>query len=241
MKLSTRSPAVCAALLAAVPVLAATAPAHGDTAPGSIEDCPVQAFPPSQEDRERYVCGDPRLGPLELPEEGPVAELTRTYEPFGGQSPRGFLHTWRTDGDTWGYPDHDGFVVEDGTPVTDTVDLEEGELLDRFGSPYGTFLAPAGAPFEERALPPDSLNTWPQGNEHNYSCYEVTADLEALVGPIAPHFEQPGGGEQVLVPAEGLPEVDAAPYAPVADLINADYLQERSAEACVDHSPRVRR
>lgn len=240
MKLSSHSRAACAALLAAVPVLAATAPAHTDTAPEGTEDCPVQVSPPSQGDRERYVCGDPRLGPLDLPEEGPVAELTRTYEPFGEQSPREFLRTWRTDADTWDHPDHDGFVVEDGEPVTDTVDLEEGDLLDRFGSPYGTYLAPAGAPFEERALPPDSLNTWPRGNEHNYSCFEVTADLEALVGPVAPHFEQPGGGEQVLVPTEGTPEVDSAPYASVADLMRAGYLRERSAEVCVDRAPRVR-
>lgn len=242
MKLSSlRPPAVCAALLTAVPLVGAATPVHADTAPATAPvDCPVLAPPPSAEELERYVCGDPRLGPAELPEDGPVAGLTLDYEPFGELSPREFLETWRTADDTWDYPEHDGFVVEDGEPVTELVDLEEGDLLDRFGSPYGTFLAPAGAPFEERALPPDSLNTWPQGNEHNYSCYEVDAGFEALAGPIAPHFEQPGGGEQILVPADGLPEVDADTYAPVADLMRAGYLTERPAELCVDHAERVR-
>ncbi|MBE2999314.1 TNT domain-containing protein [Nocardiopsis sp. HNM0947] len=237
MKLSAlRPPAVCAALL-----VGAAAPVHADAAPGPAPvDCPVPASPPSAEDLERYVCGDPRLGPAELPEDGPVAQLTSGYEPFGSLSPREFLETWRSSGDTWDYPPHDGFAVEDGEPVTEPVDLEEGDLLDRFGSPHGTFLAPAGAPFEERALPPDSLNTWPQGNEHNYSCYEVTTGFEALTGPIAPHFEQPGGGEQILVPADGLPGVEADTHASAAQLMHADYVRERPAELCVEQAQRVR-
>lgn len=87
--------------------------------------------------------------------------------------------------------------MADGQPLKELQELPRGWMLDRFGSPWGSFLAPAGAPYSARALPPNSLNTWPDGPEHNYNCYEVTQPVTAWVGPIAPHFEQPGGGEQL--------------------------------------------
>ncbi|WP_053615744.1 TNT domain-containing protein [Nocardiopsis sp. NRRL B-16309] len=208
-----------------------------------MEECPLLDPPPTAEERAEYVCGDPRLGPADLPEEGPVARLVEGYEPFGGLWPVEFLDEWyledQVDPDTgqtwsgWNYPEHDGFVVVDGEPVNELRALEPGTMLDRFGSPRGTFLAPAGAPFAERALPPDSLNTWPGGAEHNYNCYEVLTGVTALVGPIAPHFEQPGGGEQLLVPADELPEADGEGYVPVAELLDRGYLDQRPAEECV--------
>lgn len=198
----------------------------------STGECPVLNPPPSEEELEQYLCGDPRLGPAELPTGGPVGELVEGYDRFGDLSPAEFLDRWATE-DGWDYPEHDGFVVEDGSPLKELQELPEGWMLDRFGSPWGSFLAPAGAAFSERALPPDSLNTWPDGAEHNYNCYEVILPVDAWVGPIAPHFEQPGGGEQLLVPAEEIPEAEGEGYVSVHDLLEWDYLDQRPAEECV--------
>lgn len=227
MKLPATVGTALALLLTAVPVHAEPRPA-----PPEAEHCPVLDPPPSPQDRERYLCGDPRLGPAELPEEGPVGTLVEGYDRLGGLTPVEFLGRWATS-EGWNYPDHMGFVVEDGEPVQELHTLPEGWMLDRFGSARGTFLAPAGAPFAERALPPDSLNTWPDGPEHNYNCYEVALPVTALVGPIAPHFEQPGGGEQLLVPAEEVPEAAGGGYVTVDELLEWGYLEQRSAQECV--------
>ncbi|RKS05490.1 uncharacterized protein DUF4237 [Nocardiopsis sp. Huas11] len=255
VKPTTVATAALAMLVLAAPAHAHAAesepspPAPPSTEPALAEEpmdeCPLLDPPPTPDARAEYVCGDRRLGPAELPKEGPVAELVEGYEPFGGLWPVEFLDAWylegQVDADTgqtwsgWNYPEHDGFVVVDGEPVNERRTLEPGTMLDRFGSPRGTFLAPAGAPFAERALPPDSLNTWPGGAEHNYHCYEVLADVAALVGPIAPHFEQPGGGEQLLVPAGELPEAGGEGYAPVQELLDHGYLDPRPAEECVPH------
>ncbi|MCY9785687.1 TNT domain-containing protein [Nocardiopsis sp. EMB25] len=233
----------------AVALLLVGAPAaHGETAPerpvpAAARECPPLDPPPAPGDLETYVCGDRRLGPAELPEEGPVAVLVKGYEPLGGLSPVEFLDRWWVEdqvdpetGETWSgwdYPEHNGFVVVDGEPVNELRTLEPGAMLDRFGSPWGTFMAPAGDPYQARALPPDSLNTWPDGPEHNYNCYAVTTGITALVGPIAPHFEQPGGGEQLLVPAEEIPERGGDGFVAVNELLEWDYLERRPAEECV--------
>ncbi|WP_017570835.1 TNT domain-containing protein [Nocardiopsis halotolerans] len=227
MKLPVTVGTALALLLVAAPVHAAPVPHEPGTA-----HCPVLDPPPGEEDLERYLCGDPRLGPAELPEDGPVGALVEGYDRLGDLTPVEFLDRWATP-EGWDYPDHMGFVVEDGEPVTRLRTLSDGAMLDRFGSSRGTFLAPAGAPYERRALPPDSLNTWPNGAEHNYNCYEVTEEFTALVGPIAPHFEQPGGGQQVLVPAEGVVESPEAEYASVDQLLGGGYVEQRPAEECV--------
>ncbi|MGW5878458.1 TNT domain-containing protein [Nocardiopsis terrae] len=220
-----------ALLMAAPPALAAgTVPA-----PPAVQsaECPVLTPPPSEEDLERYLCGDRRLGPAELPSEGPVGALVEGYDRFGGLSPTEFLERWWAADGSWDYPEHDGFVVSDGRPLKELQELPQGWMLDRFGSPWGSFLAPAGAPYSERALPPDSLNTWPDGPEHNYNCYEVVLPVDAWIGPIAPHFEQPGGGEQLLVPAEEVPEAGGGGYVAVNSLLEWGYLEQRPAEECV--------
>lgn len=51
-----------------------------------VSECPVLVPPPTAEDMERYLCGDSRLGPADLPEEGPVGSLVEGYDRLGGLS-----------------------------------------------------------------------------------------------------------------------------------------------------------
>lgn len=63
----------------------------------------------------------------------------------------------------------------------------------------GGFIAPAGAGFAQRAIPPDSLLnrfTLNSTNPNNYHVYKVLRGFTVHAGPIAPWFEQPGGGTQ---------------------------------------------
>lgn len=57
-----------------------------------------------------------------------------------------------------------------------------------------------GAPYHERALPPSNLFAPPESSvPHNYHVYEVVREFDALSGPIAAWFEQPGLGTQIVI------------------------------------------
>lgn len=94
-----------------------------------------------------------------------------------------------------------------------------GRKLDRFGSERGNFLAPLGAPYIERSLPPANLNH-PEDMDrpYNYYVYEVTQPLEVLMGPVASWFEQPGMGTQFMTSKS------------VEDLIEEGYLRRLTPE-----------
>ncbi|HBL4909289.1 TPA: glycohydrolase toxin TNT-related protein, partial [Enterobacter hormaechei] len=89
------------------------------------------------------------------------------------------------------WPPNRGFIK--ATPIT----LKPGTKIDRYGgridngtfSDRGTFVSPAGASFESRALPLDTL-------DKPYKTYEVIAPVHADAGPAIPWFDQPGGGTQ---------------------------------------------
>ncbi|KAL4911762.1 hypothetical protein BDW62DRAFT_217031 [Aspergillus aurantiobrunneus] len=92
-----------------------------------------------------------------------------------------------------------GYVVDDeGVTIISNVTLPVGQKLDRFGSEYGTFLAPLGAPYIERSLPPSNLDTYDGNYPFNYHVYQVTREFVVGLGPIAPWFEQPGMGTQFV-------------------------------------------
>lgn len=157
---------------------------------------------------------DARLGPEYLPRpwQRPVGPLLVGYERTGQLSSADFLKKfWEGPAGTgsWKYPPHDGFAVINGVVDKAPGLLTDGERLDRFGSEYGAFLAPAGDPYAQRALPPQNLNTREPAYPCDYHVYEVTEPFVAWEGSIAPWFEQPGGGRQVkldsvfLDPGEG--------------------------------------
>lgn len=108
--------------------------------------------------------GDARLGPKWLPNKrlAPVGPLLKGYQRTGELSPQAFLKKyWEGPADTgsWKYPPNDGFAEVNGEIDKEPSKLRPGQRLDRFGSEYGGYLAPAGDAYAERALPPQNLNT----------------------------------------------------------------------------------
>ncbi|MEY7972798.1 glycohydrolase toxin TNT-related protein [Saccharomonospora xinjiangensis] len=72
---------------------------------------------------------------------------------------------------------------EPGEPVL----LDEGEVLDRFGSAHGRVFAADGTRFAQRSLPP-----WHLGS--GYRRYRVVRQMPVWKAVSAPWFGQPGGG-----------------------------------------------
>ncbi|OXV08742.1 hypothetical protein Egran_03495 [Elaphomyces granulatus] len=145
-----------------------------------------------------YVCGDSRLGPVKLPTKFPLSTELRTYARFGDLCPYEFLQKWAPSGN-YSYPLAKGFVMNtNGVAIQGNATLPVGQKLDRFGSKYGTFLAPLGAPYIERSLPPSNLDTSDGQYPNNYHVYQVAKPLVVALGPIASWFEQPGMGTQFM-------------------------------------------
>ncbi|MFJ4143002.1 TNT domain-containing protein [Pseudomonas sp. NPDC089734] len=86
----------------------------------------------------------------------------------------------------WEWPKNSGFAED---PVKNT--LPVGTKLDRYGGPDGSFLSPKGTPYDQRALAPGS-------KAGGYYEYEVLKPLPVIQGKIAPAFNEPGGGIQIL-------------------------------------------
>ncbi|SHH85217.1 Protein of unknown function [Streptomyces sp. 3214.6] len=146
--------------------------------------------------------GDKRLGPKHLPHkrQQPVGPLLNHYHRTGNLSSAEFLKKyWEGPADTgsWKYPPNDGFTEVNGTVDKAPELLVDGERLDRFGSEYGSYLAPAGDPYAKRALPPQNLNTRDAAFPCDYHLYKVTKPFVVWQGSIAPWFAQPGGGQQI--------------------------------------------
>jgi len=126
------------------------------------------------------------------PKEGKLLEGYNPY-PLGtaDQLTEKYWDPTARDGQgSWSHPSHDGFVVGTETPTV----LQSGQVLDRFGEPYGHFISPDGTPYANRSLPPDSI-AQPDG-ESNHHRYEVLDSFSATGGETAPYYDQPGGGIQ---------------------------------------------
>lgn len=215
-----------AAGLIALPATAATATdasgkgVSADTAPQAFASALPGGFMPSaarpfaphapaaQAPVEHAPCtgefrGDTRLGPRWLPKDhGSVGPLLKGYHRTGGLGSVAFLKKyWQgpADSGTWKYPPNDGFAEVNGDLDKRRTELRAGEELDRFGSEYGAYLAPAGDRYEKRALPPQSLNTFDSAIPCNYHIYRVTKPFPVWQGSIAPWFGQPGHGQQIML------------------------------------------
>jgi hypothetical protein len=108
----------------------------------------------------QYICGNPLLGPVQLPTKMPLSNLVDNYRRFGKLCPGEFLKKWYDAQTGWKYPDYPGFENSTaGMSIEGTFELPVGLLVDRFGYENGRFLSPFGTPFNQRAVPPKSLNT----------------------------------------------------------------------------------
>jgi Tuberculosis necrotizing toxin len=202
---STPGPARPAAV--AEPVVPSTPAAARAAAREAARDLPGVCGPP-------YAEGRAALGPAVLPRAGYFGAMMRGYIRYGGLTPAKFTFRYRdetTNPPGWRYPPDLGFAHaggwSNGRVLRHRTTLGAGALTDRFGSPFGTFLAPAGTRYGTRALPPDSLNTRSGDPAHlcNYHLYRVVRPFDVDAGPIARAFQQPGGGLQYLLMATYLP------------------------------------
>jgi hypothetical protein len=179
-------------LLASAAAAAAIA-LSGAGAAHAAATVPVQT-PPDQ-CSAAYFDGDAQLGPDRLPMLGRVGLQLIGYRRTGEESPQRFLHEYR-NASGWIYPPNNGYVgLPDGQPVEWVQTLHPGQQIDRYGSVYGSFLAPEGTAYAQRSIPPSSLDSNPAAS-CNYHDYQVRKPFRVDAGPIAAWFAQPGGGEQ---------------------------------------------
>ncbi|KAK5658336.1 hypothetical protein OQA88_2312 [Cercophora sp. LCS_1] len=149
----------------------------------------------------RYVCGDYRLGPVQLPQNPPLENFFDLYTRFGGVCPGEFLtQFWNNNTNWWNYPNNLGYTMnENFEPIKGEIQLQFGTLVDRFGGEGGNFTAPAGTGYRQRSLPPTNLEE-PDDEypvyPYEYHLYRVMKPLPVYVGPVAPWFNQPGQGVQ---------------------------------------------
>jgi filamentous hemagglutinin len=77
----------------------------------------------------------------------------------------------------------------------ESVELQPGFMIDRYGLPRGKFVSPQGTPFSDRALPPSYLETKP------FFEYEVVKPIPDVIQSRAlPWFNQRGMGPQLELP-----------------------------------------
>ncbi|KAJ7504216.1 hypothetical protein B0H11DRAFT_1981256 [Mycena galericulata] len=145
-----------------------------------------------------FLCGDPRLGPQQLPASPQFTPILSGYNRLGGLCPDAFLKRWYNDSeDAYITPPAGGFQLSTAhKPIADDQVLDRGMLVDCFGTLYETYISPAGTPYSMRALPPSSLNT-PTYDDivaFNYRVYRVEYPFVVKSGPTAAFFGQPGQG-----------------------------------------------
>jgi hypothetical protein len=173
-------------LAGALLVLIPTAPVATAAPPVRLSECSAELFH-----------GDRRLGPDHLPVLGRVGEQLHGYDRTGHRSVGTFLATYYDEAaGSFRFPPQDGYVLRpDGTPIRWQQHLPPGSRIDRYGSEFGAFLAPEGARYASRSIPPQNLVGNPAAG-CNYHDYLVVKDFQVDAGPIAPWFFQPGGGLQ---------------------------------------------
>ncbi|MFI9274362.1 TNT domain-containing protein [Kitasatospora sp. NPDC052896] len=186
--------------LTAAAGLLTVAPTAGAATPQPLDQC-------SAADHQ----GDARLGPEQLPLLGRVGLELIGYQRTGGESDQAFLaRYYDSRAGSWNYPPDNGYALTpDGQPIEIEQELLPGQDIDRYGSEYGSFLAPEGLPYAERSIPPQSLDSTTAPAGCNYHDYRVVKPFEVHAGPIAPWFDQPGWGWQYQLDGTLLPGAPA--------------------------------
>ncbi len=211
MKVRLLLAALAASLLVPLAPAAATAGPHHPPPPaGSYAECEPGTPAVAPATQLYYDPALPQLGPKPLPRRGAVGRLLHGYQRFGPLDRDEFVAEFLDAQQRFIYPPNDGFVTHGDVVDRHPVELQPRARLDRFGFPGGTFLAPLGATFGPRAMPPQSLNT-PEGTpQANYHVYCVLKPFSVDAGPAAPWFGQPGLGTQYKLMPQYLPEAGGA-------------------------------
>lgn len=92
---------------------------------------------------------------------------------------------WVADKAQISWPPNDGCAA---APVARS--LAGGEMIDRFGSEFGTFFSPKGESFASRAVPYVC-------RQMDYRVYRVLKPIAVKSCKAAPWFDEPGGAIQV--------------------------------------------
>lgn len=121
----------------------------------------------------------------------PPAAVTDGHDPLGGLHERDWDGRYLVrEGEPPEYVWPPGErCPEGGRDEGEPVVLEEGTLLDRFGSAAGRVFAADGTPFPRRSLPPAQL-------EAGYRRYRVRREVPMWSAVSAGWFGQPGGGQR---------------------------------------------
>jgi hypothetical protein len=149
-----------------------------------------------------------------ITEGGAPLEVMRGWDPLGGMHPTQFEDLFGTPGARL-YPDNDGFPPGH-TPQP--ANLAPGTIIDRFGSEYGRYLAPDGAPAADRSLAPESFGG-------AYRRYIVTGEplppgWQIVEGPVQPFYGQTPSPEAMQYMIIGPPEAN------VEELVDRGILNE---------------
>jgi hypothetical protein len=199
----------------------------GSVVPAAATTSATASATPSDQCSAAYHGNDARLGPADLPTTGTVGFELIGYRRTGSMSTADFLAkyydpTANSGTGGWIYPPKNGYLLTpDGTPIEWHQTLLPGQDIDRYGSEYGSFLAPEFLPYAVRAIPPQSLDSNPPAT-CNYHDYRVIKQFQVDAGPIAPWFAQPGGGLQYQLDATLVPGAPA--QINVSWLVNNGYL-----------------
>jgi hypothetical protein len=149
------------------------------------------------------------------------------YRRTGGESSAAFLAQYydpTANGGRggWIYPPDNGYRLDPaGNPIEWQQTLVPGQDIDRYGSEFGSFLAPTFSPYASRAIPPQNLVGNPAAG-CNYHDYKVLKPLRVDAGPVAAWFAQPGGGLQFQLDSTLIP--GAPTPVNVLWLVNNGYL-----------------
>lgn len=213
----------------AVPAAAHAAPPSSFRSSAPAATVPLwPPYQPATQCSADFFDGDSRLGPATLPVVGRVGIEVAGYRRTGSLSPQAFLAkywdpTANSGSGGWIYPPDNGYLRgADGKPIEWQQTLAPGQDIDRFGSEYGSFLAPALSPYWSRAIPPANLDGNPAAG-CNYHDYRVIKAFPVDTGPVAPWFGQPGFGLQYQLDSTLIPGAPARLN--VMWLVDNGYLQ----------------
>ena len=161
-----------------------------------------------------YLDNNYLLGPQQLPLLGRVGLELLGYHRSGDLTDAQLLAqyyspTANNGSPGWIYPPDNGYAIApNGRPIELTQTLPAGQDIDRYGSEYGSFLAPEGESYASRSIPPSSLDSTPAAS-CNYHDYRVLKPFTVDAGPIAPWFGQPGYGWQYQLDSALVPGAPA--------------------------------